>query len=217
MNQMKPLLFIAVCFLVHLSPVHGQTFAEWFDQKKTQIKYLETQIAALGIYAQTVKKGYAIVNDGLTLIGAIKKGDFQLHSDYFSSLANVNPKIKSYWKVADALSLEAQIVQNVSRHKRLLKSSAALGDQEWSYIENVYTQLLNGCLDLLTELTDLTTDAQLNLKDDERITRIDRVYREVSNRYQFEQVFSMQASMLCLARNKEVHDVEVQQKINQIQ
>ena len=45
--------------------VRAQTFAEWFQQKSTQKKYLLQQIAALQVYAAYYKAGNNIAHNGL--------------------------------------------------------------------------------------------------------------------------------------------------------
>jgi 3-phenylpropionate/cinnamic acid dioxygenase small subunit len=51
---------LTIFLLVTASGVYAQNWKEWTQQKKTQIKYLVNQIAALQIYATYVEKGYAI-------------------------------------------------------------------------------------------------------------------------------------------------------------
>src|SRR3954469_16187075 len=94
--------FIISLLLAFAGQSQGQTFSEWFRQKKTQKKYLIEQIAALQVYTGYLEKGYSIVIEGLSQISNIKHSDFDLHADYFSSLKYINPSIKNY-KVAYAI------------------------------------------------------------------------------------------------------------------
>jgi len=93
---MKTILVILLLALSMFS--YSQTVEEWTKQKKTQIKYLLQQIAANKVYLDYIEKGYGIARNGLNTIQSIKKGDFNLHSDFVSSLIKVNPKIKNYAK-----------------------------------------------------------------------------------------------------------------------
>src|SRR5260221_14255636 len=101
-KMMKKIL--TVLLMIIAPGVHAQNWEEWTQQKKTQIKYLEGQIAALQVYLSYAEQGYSIAKHGLTAINDIKNGDFSLHKGYFTSLKNVNPKIKSYWKIADIIA-----------------------------------------------------------------------------------------------------------------
>src|SRR5882757_6745240 len=73
----------------------GQTFSEWFSQKKTLIKYLTQQIIALESFESDVKKGYSIATGGLSNIGGITGAEYQLHQNYFLSLKAVNPAVRN--------------------------------------------------------------------------------------------------------------------------
>src|SRR5882757_805563 len=71
----------------------AQTFAEWFSQGKTQIKYLTQQIAALNACETSIRQGYNMLKGEWTAIGYFKNGEFGLHQSYYTSLSNVNPQV----------------------------------------------------------------------------------------------------------------------------
>ena len=52
--------------------------------KKTQKKYLLQQIAALKVYISYAKKGYNIVSSGINTIRDIKKGELNLHNNFYN-------------------------------------------------------------------------------------------------------------------------------------
>ncbi|MBO9573555.1 MAG: hypothetical protein J7497_15310, partial [Chitinophagaceae bacterium] len=89
-------IIISIIFLFGSFSGSAQTWSEWFKQKKTQIKYLTQQIAALQIYIGYARKGYEIADKGLTAIGDIKNGEFNLYRDFFSSLREVNSNLHAY-------------------------------------------------------------------------------------------------------------------------
>src|SRR5690349_3244190 len=112
-----------IMILVACTSTQAQTVEEWTNQKKTQIKYLVLQIAALKQDTSVIERGYYIAEEGLDVIQSIKKGDFNLHSDYFNSLKKVNPKIKVYWKVADIIALQINMITSYKKHLHQLKGS----------------------------------------------------------------------------------------------
>jgi hypothetical protein len=194
----------------------SQTFAEWFQQKKTQKKYLLQQIAALQIYIGYLQKGYSIAKNGLTEISDFKNGEFNLHSDYFSSLKNVNPKIKNYARVADIISFQIKIVQTYHQTYRQVKKSRALNTDEINYIYRVFGRLLDDCNANIDELITLTTSGKLEMKDDERFERIDALYKDMQNKYTFTKTFSNEVIELAAERLKEKNDVQTSRLINGI-
>jgi hypothetical protein len=76
---MKTVLYIYL--LIFPMIVQAQNF---FNQKKTKLKYIAQQIALLKVYTGYLKKGYGIAQDGLKAISDIKHGDFDLHNNYLN-------------------------------------------------------------------------------------------------------------------------------------
>lgn len=203
---MKRIVIVVLVLTVSVG-AKAQTFKEWFEQKKTQIEYLVNQIAALKVYANTIEKGYRIAHEGLTVIGNIKKGDFSLHSNYFSSLKLVNPQIKTYWKVADIIQTEVSIIKSYNRQNKLLHSSRSFTSDEVKYCSAVFSNLLDGCNDIIDELIAMTTDHRLQMKDDERMERIDELHAAIKDRQKFILSFESEISLLAVQRARDQNDV----------
>src|SRR5215217_1209124 len=140
-SKMKQLSFL-IAILFASSVCQAQTFDEWFRQNATQKKYLIQQIAALKVYLDYVQKGYAIAQKGLTTIGHIKQGDFNLHRDFFNSLKGVNPNIERYTKVADMVALQLKVVQVYNKVRKQVNNDNLFGAKEMDYIFKVFENVL---------------------------------------------------------------------------
>src|SRR5690349_4506528 len=109
---------IILCFSILFSlcsSLCAQTYDEWFHQKKTQIKYWMEQIAAYQVYAGYLQKGYNVARKGLNTISSLKNGEFNLHQAFFSSLSKINPAIQHYSRIADIITLQADIIEQYKR------------------------------------------------------------------------------------------------------
>ena len=199
---------IVLLLLAASGGLKAQTFAEWFQQKKTQKKYLIQQIAALQVYIGYAKKGYNIAKDGLNTIGGFTRGEFDLHGDFINSLKKVNPEIKRYAKVADIIALQVKIVQGHTRTLRQLRQTGTFSGNELTYADRVFARLLDDCEKTLDELIAVTTDGKLEMKDDERMARIDKLYLEMQDKYTFSQSFGNEAQTLAALRKKEQQDIQ---------
>ncbi|WP_406843508.1 hypothetical protein [Flavobacterium soyae] len=173
-----------------------------------QRKELLLQIAALQVYIEYAKKGYSAVSKGLNFIGDAKKGEVNLHGDYFTSLLKINPKVKNYYKTAEIISLQLKIIKIYKRTYTDLKTSDLFQGNELDYIERSFQRLLDNCSDTLDQLLVITTDLKLELKDDQRIERIDVLYKTMVENYNFCLTFSTEAKMLTLSKSHEIKDVE---------
>src|SRR4051794_33665272 len=170
-------ILIAVSFQVSIA----QTFNEWFRQGKTQRKYLLEQIAAFKMYLGYVQKGYKVASKGLTTIGEIKRGDFNLHDAFFSSLQNVNPVIRKYAKVADIILLHKSILKLYLQAYHYVRTDGMYSSKEIDFIQKVFTNLINSCGNDVDELLAIISADRLEMTDDERLERIDSIYNAVQD------------------------------------
>ena len=168
------LLFLVI--VIFSTNVYGQNWSEWFDQKSTQKKYLLQQITALKVYAGYAAKGYEIVKNGLGVIKNSKKADFDLHSDYFSSLTAVNPSIKKYSKVFAIFSMQVSMVIQSRTAVKKFKTNKQFTEEEMRYIRLVVANILKDIIAVQDELTQVLNSHTLKMKDDERIKVIDQLY-----------------------------------------
>jgi len=207
---MKRLIIILlILFVTRSGNAAAQTWNEWFSQKKTQKKYLLQQVAALQVYIGFAKKGYQIAQKGLTTIGNIKDGEFNLSRDFFGGLSSVNPAIKNYARIADILALQVKIIKTYHKDYQQIKDLHHAGGNELAYIKRVYSRMLADCEHAVDELITLATNGKLELTDDQRIQRIDRLYQDMLNRHDFTQSFGRDALILQQSRADEQRNTEL--------
>ena len=207
-------IYILILSLVFSILANAQTLAEWTQQKKTQIQYLLDQIAANKVSIDYLEKGYEIAKTGLNTIQNIKKGDFNLHLDFFGSLEIVNPKIKTYTRVADIIAYQVRIVKNISTTIKNLKESGQFNTNELDYSKAVFENLLDECVKNVDELYIVITSGALQMTDDERIKRIDQLYTDMLDKYSFSQSFSEERSILAMQRLGEQLEIKFSKQLN---
>jgi hypothetical protein len=212
---MKQFTFL-VLFAFALCTSQAQTFDEWFRQKATQKKYLLQQIAALKVYLAYVQKGYAIAQKGLTTISAIKQGEFDIHRDFFGSLKDVNSKIARYARVEETITMQLKIVQVYKDVRRHVKGYNLFNENEVDYTLKVFENVLKDCSELIMDLIAVITSNNLEMKDDERVKRIDRLYTDMQDAYVFSQAFGNEVKLLGLQRMKEQSDVQTSRALHDI-
>src|ERR1700761_4953810 len=105
------LLVFGVVFIVS---GHGQTFAEWWQQNSTRLKYYAKQVADLEAYLGEVKHGYQVCNTGISAIGSGKQAEFDLHNGYYNSFERVNPALGAIGEVTEILALQTAIIRRFS-------------------------------------------------------------------------------------------------------
>ena len=99
---MKRVLLAGALCVCRVWGVHAQGVATWLEQ-----------LAALRNLERTVQQGYTTVKNGLTHIGDIRYDEYQLHSQYYGSLATVNPAIQSDPKTERLVEALGELVKRL--------------------------------------------------------------------------------------------------------
>ena len=208
---MKQILFILM-LLVFLRST-GQTWSEWFRQKKTQKKYLLAQIAALKVYGGYVKKGYDISKKGLRSIGDIKHNDLHMHGDRFDALTVVSPKVKAYPKVNGYIIIQRSIIEHIGKAKTDVRVNQQLDIQEQIYMISVFDKLLTESFKDMEAFQDVVTDSKLSMTDDGRIKMVDKLYAGIQDKQVFLKSFWTGIKVLSLQRLNEKKDIIISKRV----
>lgn len=213
---MKKIMLLAITTVLFVCGALAQTVNEWVNQKSTQKKYLLQQIAALQVYINYAKKGYNIVSGGINTIRDIKKGDLTLHNTFFSSLKTINPKISRYAKVADIISYQVRIIKLARQTLQSIREAKQFSVEEIEYCKKVLDVLLDDCVQTITELLDIITPDKLQMTDDERLGKIDKLYLDMQDKFTFCNVMSEDISLVALQRLSEQIEINRSKLINGI-
>jgi hypothetical protein len=203
--KLKAFLFTSALLLGTLN-VQAQTYAEFFRQKKTQKKYLLEQLVALKVYAGYLKKGYDIASTGLNMVRDFSKGEFSLHNSFISSLKAVSPVVKNNSKVADIIILQLEI----SKAFRNINFGNITSANTQAYVGEVKAKVMEECDNDIDELLLVITSGKVEMKDDERLKRLEKIYLNMLDKSAFVQSFCNQVNMMKEQRTRE------QQSINQL-
>ncbi len=210
---MKKIFLLASLCLAMLCS-NAQTSAEWFRQRETQKKYLLQQIAALKIYLGYAEKGYEIASKGINAVRNIKKGDFNLHRDFFVSLKEVNPKISNLAEVADIIAYQLRIVKQCKKPLQSILQSKQFTPVEINHIKKVIDRLLDECSKSIDELVMVTTDGEVQMTDDERLNRINGIYTGMQDKYSFSCLFAEEVALLSAQRSAECFQINHSKLLN---
>jgi hypothetical protein len=204
--QMNKFVFVAM-LVAGSNTLSAQTFNEWFRQKKTQKEYLMQQIAALKVYLGYLKEGYNIAKKGLNTIGDIKQGKFDLDRTYLESLGNVNSAISGSGKVASIIAYQKATIIEFRKLKERSSESELLTPEEKQYVSDVYSNMLRESELSIQELERVLSDSDFEMKDDERVERLDMLYIDMKDKYSFTKAFSNSTRLLIAQRSKESHEI----------
>lgn len=185
--------------------------------QKPKHKRLIEQIAALQVYIGYAQQGYTIANKGLTTVRNIKNGDFNLHRDFISSFNKVNPKIKGYTKIADIIALQIRIIKETKECLRGVKDAKQFSRAEIDHCSMVFENVFNSSLENIEQLLAIISDGELQMKDDERLKRIDALYADMQDKYAFSSSYSEEMAVLTVQRMQQRADIQLSKRLNGLQ
>jgi hypothetical protein len=177
----------------------AQTFAEWFSQGKTQIKYLQQQIVALIALENSTKQCYNMLHAEWSAIGNFKNGEFTLHQGYYTSLTQVNPQVKASTDVNSVQGEQQSIISQFNTIKNL----SGLSADEQTYVAAVQQNLLTELNKNLDDLQTVLTGGKLTMSDDDRIKRIHELTNAIKEQYLFACNFCGQVRLLAIQHNQD--------------
>jgi len=153
-----------------------------------------------------MKTGYTIVSKGYNTIRDLSKGNFNLHEAFLDGLLMVNPKLRKYQRVADIIRYQTELLKEYKTAFNEFKHSEKFTPEEIDYLGKVYGNLFDRSLQNIDELTLVLTDSKLRMSDDERLTTIDRIYKEMQDKLSFLRTFDQRTKLLELQRSKAQQD-----------
>jgi hypothetical protein len=180
----------------------------YLQAQAKQQRVLLQQIAALQVYIGYAQEGYSVVKKGLNTIGDFKRGEFNLHSDYLNSLKAVNPKIKKYARVTEIIGLQIKIMKSCESLYQQIQQDDLFHGDEIDYIKRFFERLIENCDANLDELLTIVMDGKLEMKDNERMSRIDMIYQNMLDNYAFSESFSNQTKILAVSKAAELKEVK---------
>jgi hypothetical protein len=210
---MVAFVLLVLLFTATAPSCNAQTFGEWFKQSSTQKKYLLKQIAALQVYIGFARDGYNVVDGGLQTVKSITNGEFSLHDAFITGLKKVSPAIKNDVRIAEIISLQLAMIKSFNS----LKYTDLLSADHLSYIASVGDQVITECYSDLEELLLVITSGKVEMKDDERLVRLNAIYERMQDKSTFTRDFCGNVNLLVMQKRSEQNTVRELRRFYEIE
>lgn len=184
-----------------------------------ELKQLALNIEKLAQFKQILKdlkKAYEILYGGYTTIKNISQGNFNLHQTFLDGLLKISPAVQKYKRVADIISLQLQLIKEYKSAFSRFKNNNWFRPEEIDYISKVYSNLFKMSLQHLDDLATVLTTNKLRMSDDERLSRIDKIFEGMNDKVIYLKHFNSNTSILGIQRSREKADVNVMQKLHDV-
>ncbi|WP_110056664.1 hypothetical protein [Chitinophaga sp. S165] len=200
------------CLLLVLGAVAqipSPSWDEWFKQKKTQKKYLITQIAELKVYLGLLEKGYRIAGDGLHLVHSIKNGEFGLHDLFYKSLSAVNPALRRHADVGTVAASQLLLVAKATALRKKASANPMLSASEKATITTTCGRIAHDALDVINQLEVAFASGTLSMTDDHRLSILETLRARSRKQWAFFQGYQSEASMAVQQKTREAVSAQV--------
>ncbi|MDN3598745.1 TerB family tellurite resistance protein [Mucilaginibacter myungsuensis] len=202
-------MMIASILIVSATGVRAYAQSTELQQLLLNIEKL-TQFKAI---LSDMKKGYQIYQQGYGTISNLSKGNFNLHNVYLTGLMAVSPAVRNNPRVGQIIGQQNDILNEYRRYSNLFRQSGSFNNNELSYMDNVFRQLVKQSNANTDDLVSVTTAGNLRMSDDDRLRAIERIYNGSVEQLQFLRFFNRKAVILSLQRSKDLHDTRSLKKL----
>ncbi len=185
----------------------GSVKAQSIVQLTTQLVMDIEKLSELKDILQDMYKSYQIIDKGYTDIKNIVQGNFNLHQAFLDGLLAVSPAVKNYQKVVDIINAQEQIIKEYTTANSQFSKSNVFSSGEMAYMGRVYGNLFNLSLKDLDELAMVLTASQLRMSDNERLSAIDRIGKDMDDKLGFLRYFNSNTSVQGLQRTRDQNDI----------
>ncbi|MFA0960300.1 hypothetical protein AB9P05_00690 [Roseivirga sp. BDSF3-8] len=169
---MSKRFFVLITLTSLVLSTEAQTWDEWFNQRRTQERYLAEQIAALKVYTGYLEQGYRIAREGWQTVASIKDGTFSLHDEFIGRLAKVNPELEKSHRLALALEDHYQMLYTLQKARKEIAAASRFDPGEKAWLLEGIGRSIREVSRLTAQFQGLLTDDHLDLSDNERMDRL---------------------------------------------
>lgn len=184
----------------------GVTAAQ--SQEAQQLMLDVEKLARFKAILSEMEQGYHQLWTAYENVRRLAQGNFSLHKTFLDSLLLVSEGVKTYYRVAEILARERQIVRGCGDALAELRGSGQFSAGELHYLSGVYGRLLSGCTQNLQDLATVLTPGKLRMNDGARLTAIDGIEADLMAAYRFAVRFNRQNRLAAQQRRSAQHDID---------
>lgn len=204
-TNMKKLFIIITITLV--TTLNSNADAQSIEQLVEQLILDKEKLTSLKANLQQMDNGYTLLKNGYTNVRNIAKGTFSLHKAYLDALLLVSPAVRNDPRIATIINAEYSIVAGYHAANARWSGSGVFTLTELTYIIDLYSMLLQRCMQSIEELTMVLTADQLRMSDGQRMQAIGRIDEETKQQLAILQQLDNNLSIQTEQRLKEQGDI----------
>ena len=179
-----------------------------------QVKLYLQQIAANKVLIEHIQKGYKVARTGLTFIGNVKQGEFDLHHQFFTALEEVNPVIKKLGRTSETLLLGFSTIRFIDQAQHTSNGNNGLTEAELKLLHQVFAKLKENTLFDVEELLKTITSYTYTMTDGERLQQIENIFNKLQKTYATTHQVINDTNILVQQRLNETEDIKTTRSLH---
>jgi hypothetical protein len=149
----------------------------------------------------------------LTEISGWTEQQKQLYSNYYTELGNIKATISKYQRIKDITLKQAALVSEYKQAWSLFRQDSHFNPQELSYMQQVYSGILDASVKNLDEIMLVVSPAKTQMTDEQRLELINHASDHLDENYNDLHQFNNQGIQLSLQRSKDLSDTQSIKKL----
>ena len=149
----------------------------------------------------------------LTEISGWTEQQKQLYSNYYAELGKIKSAIANYQRIKDITMKQAALVSEYKQAWSLFRQDSHFNPQELSYMQQVYSGILDASVKNLDEIMLVVSPAKTQMTDEQRLELINHASDHLDENYNDLHQFNNQGIQLSLQRSKDLNDTQSIKKL----
>lgn len=149
----------------------------------------------------------------LTEISGWTEQQKQLYSNYYTELGKIKSVIANYQRIKDITMKQAALVSEYKQAWGLFRQDNHFKPQELSYMQQVYSGILDASVKNLDEIMLVVSPAKTQMTDEQRLELINHASDHLDENYNDLHRFNNQGIQLSLQRSKDLNDTQSIKKL----
>jgi hypothetical protein len=149
----------------------------------------------------------------LTEISGWTEQQKQLYSNYYTELGKIKSAIANYQRIKDITMKQAALVSEYKQAWSLFRQDSHFNPQELSYMQQVYSGILDVSVKNLDEIMLVVSPAKTQMTDEQRLELINHASDHLDENYNDLHQFNNQGIQLSLQRSKDLNDTQSIKKL----
>lgn len=195
--------FVMVLVIVLFSSV-GFSQIQDIEQLQLDLEKLVQMKSMLS----SMYNGYATIANGYNQVTGLAKGNFDLHKNYLDQLIQVAVPVKNYPLVQSVLDMQMAITNESQTAYLVYIKSGVFKTDELLTIKTKFDLLKSSVAKQMVHLQAVLTPGTLRMSDQERISAIDRIDKDVGDALGTERALVKEQNAVAVARGQRKKDVD---------